>query len=62
MGYSRSSDTVYLATNLYDVKTEKLIWSGKSKTFKPDSNRQMFDDVINAVIKDLQKNNIIPKK
>jgi len=61
-GYSRTRKTVRLATNLYDVKTEKLIWSGKSETLNPDSNKQMIDDVIKAVIKDLQKNNLLPQK
>lgn len=61
-GYSRSSETVRLATNLFDVKTENLIWSGQSKTMNPDSNRQLFDDVIKAVVKELQKNNLIPQK
>ena len=61
-GYSRSSETVYLETNLYDVKTEKLIWSGRSKTFKPDSYNQMFNDLVSKVIEDLKKNNLIPQK
>ncbi len=61
-GYARSSETVYLETNLYDVKTEKLIWSGQSKTYRPESHSQMFDDVVSSVIKDLQKKGLIPKK
>ena len=60
--YSRTRKSVRLATKLYDVKTEKLIWSGKSETLNPDSNKQMIDDVIKAVIKDLQKNNLLPQK
>ncbi len=54
--------TVRLATNLYDVKTEKLIWSGKSETLRPDSVNQIIDDVIKVVIKDLQKNKLLPLK
>ena len=61
-GYSSTKNTVRLATNLYDVKTEKLIWSGKSETLSPDSVSQLIDDVINAVINDLQKNNLLPQK
>ena len=61
-GYSRTRKSVRLATNLYDVKTEKLIWSGKSETLDPDSTQQMMDDVIKEVIKDLQKNNLLPQK
>lgn len=60
-GYSSTKTTVRLATNLYDVKTEKLIWSGKSETLAPDSVNQVIDDVINVVIKDLQKNNLLPQ-
>ncbi len=57
-GYSRTDTTVRLVTDLYDVKTEKLIWSGHSEAFYPDSTNQFIDDVI----KDLQKNNLLPQK
>ena len=61
-GYSSTRVTVRLATNLYDVKTEKLIWSGKSETLRPDSVNQIIDDVIKVVIQDLQKNKLLPPK
>ena len=61
-GYSTRSTSYRLATNLYDVITEKLIWSGKSETLNPDSTKQMIDDVIRVVIKDLQENNLLPQK
>jgi len=61
-GYSSTSKTVLLETNLYDVKTEKLIWSGQSKTLSKDSKYQMINDVIEVVINDLQKNNLISPK
>lgn len=58
-GYSSTSTTVRLKTNLYDVKTEKLIWSGKSKTWSKGSKDQIINDVIKAVINNLQKNKLI---
>ena len=61
-GYSSTSTTVRLETNLYDVKTEKLIWSGKSETWSKDSKDKIINDVIKAVIKNLQKNKIIRPK
>jgi hypothetical protein len=61
-GYSSTKTFYHLATNLYDVKTEKLIWSGKSETLNPVSTKQMIDDVIKVVIKDLQKNGLLPQK
>ena len=61
-GYSSTSTTVRLETNLYDVKTEKLIWSGKSNTLSRDAKDQIINDVIKAVIKDLQNNKLIAPK
>ena len=61
-GYSSTSTTVRLETNLYDVKTEKLIWSGKSKTLSKDAKDQIINDVIKAVINNLQKNKLIAPK
>lgn len=51
---------VRLATNLYDVKTEKLLWSGESETKDVKSTRKLIDDLLALVIKDLQKNELLP--
>ena len=61
-GYSSTSTTVRLETNLYDVKTEKLIWSGQTKTWNKDSQKEIMNDVIGAVIKDLQKSKLLANK
>ena len=61
-GYSSTSTTVQLETNLYNVKTEELIWSGRSKTWSRGSKEQIINDVIKAVIKTLQKNKLIAPK
>jgi hypothetical protein len=47
---------------LYDVKTEKLIWSGQSKTFSKDSKDQMINDVVRVLVNDLQNNELIAPK
>jgi len=59
--YSNMNTTYQFQTNLYDVKTEKLIWSGTSETFNPDSTMQVIDNVIKVVITDLQKNGLLNK-
>ena len=61
-GYSSTSTTVRLETNLYDVKTEKLMWSGQSKTLSRDAKDQIINDVIKAVINDLQNKKLIAPK
>ena len=61
-GYSSTSTTVRLETNLYDVKTEKLMWSGQSKTWSTDATGQIINDAIKTVISSLQKNKLIAPK
>ena len=38
------------------------MWSGESQTWDVDSAYKMMDEVISAVIEDLQKNKMIPVK
>jgi len=61
-GYYRTHTLVRLATHLYDVKTEKLIWSTESESLDPGSTNQIIDDVIEVLIQDLQKNKLLPTK
>ena len=61
-GYSNTSTTLRLETNLYDVKTEELIWSGQSKTLSKDSKYQVINDVIKVVINELKNNKLISPK
>ena len=61
-GYSSTSTTVRLETNLYDAKTGKLIWSGQSKTMSKDSTDLIMNDEIKSGINNWQKNKIIGPK
>ncbi len=61
-GYARTQTDVQLETNLYDVETEKLLWSGQSTSMDIDSRKQVIDEVIQVVIRDLQKHGIIASK
>lgn len=61
-GYSSTRRTLRLETTLYDVKTEKLIWSGQSKTSSKDSKSQILNAMIKFVITELQNNKLIRSK
>ena len=61
-GYSSTSITFRLETNLYHVKTDKLIWAGESKSWGKGSHGQIVDDVIKAVINTLHENKLIAPK
>ena len=55
-----TSVRVGLETKLYDAGTEKLIWAATSKTANPKSNIKLFDSVIEALVRDLKKNKLLP--
>jgi len=59
-GYFSLNTYVRLETNLYNVQSEKLMWSGQSQTWNADSNKQIINEVIEIVIKDMQKNKLLP--
>ena len=61
-GHYRTHTIVRLATHLFDIRTEKLMWSGESESLDPDSTPRIFDDVIEILIKDLQKNKLLPAR
>jgi hypothetical protein len=57
-GYSMNRTAVWLETNLYDVKTESLIWSAESKIWNAESNRQAIDDIVRGVVQELLKSGL----
>lgn len=61
-GYSSTTTTALLETNLYDAKTGKIIWSGKSKTLSRDPTDQVMDDVIRTVVNSMKENKLIATK
>lgn len=60
--YSKSKTLYQFKTFLYDVATEKLIWSGLSQTINPDTGNQVINETIHVIIADLQKYKIIQTK
>jgi len=58
-GYFTHEQTYILETNLYDVKTEELVWTTRSSTFAPDSMDDAIKELTGQVIDDLVSRNII---
>ncbi len=61
-GFYSGIASVRLETNLYDVGTEKLLWSGQSASGDVQSINDLIDEVIVLVIGDLQKNSLLPPR
>ncbi len=58
-GYTATRTKVLLETNLYDVKTQELIWSMSSDTFDPRSVNQLADSVSKKVLATLKKDKLL---
>lgn len=61
-GYYTTHDIYILETNLYDVVSEDLVWSARSRTFSPSSADEVIVDLTKLLIKDLQEKGLIKNK
>ena len=58
-GYTGEVRVAHIETNLYDVKTEKLIWSGHSKTERSEGEQTLITEFIKVTIRKLVSAGII---
>lgn len=61
-GYYTTHETYTLETNLYDVESEELVWSARSRTFSPESVQEVIVDLTKLLINDLEDKDLIKKK
>lgn len=50
-GYLRNDRIVKMATNVYAVRSDKLVWASESETFNPSSLRTAVAEVVHATAK-----------
>ena len=58
-GYTFQDEYAFLETNVYDVKTEQLIWSARSETWMSDGDQEMIKSFIGVIISRLSADKII---
>jgi hypothetical protein len=58
-GYLQTDTVVHVISNLYSLQDQKLIWSGVSETFNPESAKSFMKDVSKAVAKSLEKDRLV---
>ncbi len=61
-GYYSTHETYTIETNLYDVESEELVWSARSRTFSPASVSEIIVDMTKLLIADLTDKKLIKKK
>ena len=48
-----------LETNLYDVKSRKLVWTGQKSVYDTNSEKSNIKEVVGVIIKDLKKKGLL---
>lgn len=61
-GYYEENKTYFVETNIYDVKSNKLIWSGTTSTLNPTKANESIDEIILAVKTELTTKGLIKKE
>ena len=51
---------VLIETNIYDAKTEKLVWSGTTETANPSKMDKLIQDTVDALKREMVKQGLIP--
>lgn len=58
-GYDNTHYVVALETSVFDLETTKMVWSGQSNTFAPDSVDDVIHNITMLTISELKKKKII---
>jgi hypothetical protein len=61
-GYYTEDKIYYLEANIYDIKTEKLVWSAQSETYNPNSIEDFLKGYSQAVSDRMNKDGIMTNK
>jgi hypothetical protein len=58
-GSYTNTTKVILETNIYDVKSEKLLWSARTESIDPVMTKKYYQKLIDLFLSDLQKNDLL---
>ncbi len=58
--YAPMKSFLQLECNLYDVKSQELIWTGHSEILDPKNLNQLTDDLTGLVVAQLKKDGLLP--
>jgi hypothetical protein len=58
-GYYEEDKIYFLEINLYDAKTEQIVWSAQSETYNPSSLATFSQDFADLIVQKLKQENIL---
>jgi hypothetical protein len=59
-GYYMQNKVYFIETNLYDTKTEKLMWSAQSKTYDPEDLQVFSKEFATVIVGKMRTDGVIP--
>jgi len=58
-GYYQENKVYFIETNLYDIKTEQLLWSAQSDTYNPTNLADFASEFSDIVVSQMEKDDIL---
>ncbi len=58
-GHTITDTLLRIDTKLFNAASEKIIWSGKTESFNPESAMEVINDLERLVIRDMRKSGVI---
>lgn len=58
-GYYEENKVYFIETNLYDSKTEKLVWSAQSKTYSPDDLQPFSKEFASIIVSKMRTDGVL---
>jgi hypothetical protein len=58
-GYYVLDKIYFIETNLYDTKTEKLVWSAQSKTYSPDRIEPFAKEFASVIVSKMKTDKVL---
>jgi hypothetical protein len=54
-GYVQQDQVVSIEGNVYSVDDEKLLWASRTKTYNPESVRNLVSDIVDATVRTMKR-------
>jgi hypothetical protein len=58
-GYVRQDEVVLVETNVYSVSNAKLVWASRTKSYNPESVRQLIDEIVDQTAAEMKKQKVV---
>lgn len=61
-GYVKQDQVVSVEGNVYSVPDDKLVWASRTKTYNPESVRQLVDEIVNETVAEMKRQKVFASR